>query len=518
MGLNINDMAQSAYDIILNLQQQAVETVGLDTMYFRATPHKNGEDAVVFQEYTLYNVEDCGHVVRMVLSNADYQPGDYQVGLFGIDYQPIPEAQIPLTEWRAQYGENTQPQKGDIIYVQRLHKLYEVVSATVIYQIQSMPTAFKLSLGKYSPTASRRESDELRQTVSDMTVSQETLFGDVISQEVADTVAEVETSYQQTSYVAPQKTFDMGSVVTGELVGPNGNRISNAYYNMLIAEEPVVYKSAAEYDPACDRRHWIFTCWMRIDAGYAEKQKTYPVKSMNLVFKDNRYWYFLIDTTMRLEDGDRVTVSRGTTMALSGEVCIIPNCETKVVRIPLATVLQAEHRMAGWWKKLTFRIAPASHVCLLHSDNDTLDITVNPDKNTLSFRFGEFTKETTLKTVQDWTKWTYLALDLSDTSAFLLAEQLVEENYTVTMRNSLCEHITANVRKARAFAFDTLAIDAVRRPLHIRNIRLYENEYELTEETALMDAMSEVTRNASKLIVTDAPNIRTVADFYSPAR
>ena len=86
------------------------------------------------------------------------------------------------------------------------------------------------------------------------------------------------------------------------------------------------------------------------------------------------------------------------------------------------------------------------------------------------------------------------------------------------MRNSLCEHITANVRKAGAFAFDTLAIDAVRRPLHIRNIRFYENEYELTEETALMDAMSEVTRNASKLIVTDAPNIRTVADFYSPAR
>ena len=92
MTININDMAQSAYNIIMNLQQSAVETVGQETMYFRAVPQKNSEDAVIFQEYTLYNVEDCGHTIRVIMTNGDYQPGDYQVGLFGIDYQPIPEA------------------------------------------------------------------------------------------------------------------------------------------------------------------------------------------------------------------------------------------------------------------------------------------------------------------------------------------------------------------------------------------------------------------------------------------
>ena len=93
----------------------------------------------------------------------------------------------------------------------RLHKIYEVGSSTVVYAIQSMPTHYKLSLTKYTPTASRRENPDLKQSLEEMTVSQEDLFGDIISQEVADTVAEVETSLQQTSYVSPQKDFDNSS-------------------------------------------------------------------------------------------------------------------------------------------------------------------------------------------------------------------------------------------------------------------------------------------------------------------
>ena len=94
MAININEMAQSAYNIIQNLQQQAVATVGLDIMYFRATPHQNSEDAVIFQEYTLYNVEDCGHQMKIIMTDTSYSLGDYNVGLFGIEYQPIPEASL----------------------------------------------------------------------------------------------------------------------------------------------------------------------------------------------------------------------------------------------------------------------------------------------------------------------------------------------------------------------------------------------------------------------------------------
>ena len=48
MGLNINDIAASAYDILQNVQQQATEMLGMDAMYFRAVPNANSEDAVIF--------------------------------------------------------------------------------------------------------------------------------------------------------------------------------------------------------------------------------------------------------------------------------------------------------------------------------------------------------------------------------------------------------------------------------------------------------------------------------------
>lgn len=67
MAFNINEMAQSAYSIIQNLQQQAVSMVGVEALYFRATPHADSEDAVIFQEYTLYNVEDCGHPLKVIM-------------------------------------------------------------------------------------------------------------------------------------------------------------------------------------------------------------------------------------------------------------------------------------------------------------------------------------------------------------------------------------------------------------------------------------------------------------------
>ena len=56
------------------------------------------------------------------------------------------------------------------------------------------------------------------------------------------------------------------------------------------------------------------------------------------------------------------------------------------------------------------------------------------------------------------------------------------------------------------------------RASNIPAIRLYESEYEMTDDIAERDALTEITENASKLIVVDAPNVAQKADFYSPAR
>lgn len=517
--INVNEMAASALSIIQSIQQQAVETVGLETMYFRTTPNKNSEDAVIFQEYTLYNVEDCGHILNIILTDTSYQPGDFTVGLFGISEPPIPEAQIPITEWQNAYGANSQPQRGDIVYIKQLHKLYEVASSTVVCQVQSYPTLYKLSLQKYAPQASRRESQELRESIEEMTVNQADLFGETISDEVADAVVEVETSYNQTSYVSPHKDFDMGSVVTDELIGPSGNRISNAYYDMLIAEQPVLYHTSGEYDPECDEPYWLFSCWMR--SSETKKQKEHSVRKLELYFKDNHYWYFKISSTLRLNEGMKVTLSRGSLISMTGDVVPADNCQTiqYLVRFRLADMQQANNRLKDWWASGTFKISVSSEFNVISTDNDTFRLTVHPDKNTIFIKFGQFEKDVNCPLSVEWDLWSYLGIALSPSGAHVFLEQLsIDAAGKYYTENRMDEDVPANVRKPGKFEFSNLLIDSVRTPLNIRNIRLYENQYPIDESAYMLDAMSEVTRNASKLIITDAPNIKTSADFYSPAR
>jgi hypothetical protein len=133
------------------------------------------------------------------------------------------------------------PQKDDVVYVQIYHKLFEVRTAQVVYTLAGMPTYYRCIMDKYNPTASCRETEEFRESIEDLTVSQEDLFGDVISQEVADNNETVETAYNTTTYVDPTKEYDIMSIVVQQVHGAHNNLISNAYYRFKEAEKNIVH-------------------------------------------------------------------------------------------------------------------------------------------------------------------------------------------------------------------------------------------------------------------------------------
>ena len=517
MAFNINEMAASAYNIIQNLQEQAVEMVGMDALYFRATPNANSEDAVVFQEYTLYNVEDCGQKLKIVLSDNNYQGGDYTVGLFGIEYQAIPELQMLISEWQAHYPADTQPQKNDIVYIGMLHKLFEVASSTIVYTAGERPLYFKLALQKYSPQASRRESEDLRSSIEEMTVTQEDLFGETISQEVADAVVEVETAYNTTSTVDPMKDFDIHSVVYDELFGPSGVRISNAYYDMKTATQNVVYHTPASYKMESETPNWLFSCWFRSTSEV--KKKEYAVRKLTYMSQDAKYWYFRIATPLKLKAGDNVTITKGTLLSATGDI-IEMDCEVvPVMRVPLAQMQLLERRLPDWHKQGPFKIRKTSGICLLRSDNETISIDAYPDRSVISLRFGSFMKDVILKEGTQFNNWTYIMVGFKPNGCNVFIEKLYcDANSRFVTEDLYSGELKANVKKPGDFSFKSLGIPSMGSSMEIRNIRLYESEYEMTDEIARRDALTEVTENASKLIVVDAPNVAQKGDFYSPAR
>ena len=442
------------------------------------------------------------------MPDTSYQGGDYTVGLFGIEYQNIPEVQIPITEWQAQYGINTQPQKNDIVYIEMLHKIFEVTSSTVVYTVAERPMYFKLSLQKYAPQASRRESEELKNSIDQLTVTQEDLFGETISQEVADAVAEVETAYNTTSTVDPMKDFDMTSVVIEPLNGPHGVTISNAYYDMMTASKPVTYRTPATFESDCDANHWLFSCWFCYSADTTKKE--YAVRKLGYVSQDNKFWYFTISTPLKLKDGDQVTISKGTLINITGYITQMDCYESLVVKFKTSEVQQLNRKMENWHKTTQMKIRKSSVFKLFSSNNDTFSISADPDKMRVMLKFGEFSKEAALSLSDTFASWTYMMIDFNPSGASVYVKN--------TEKTMLSTELKANVKKPGDFSFEGLSIPCNGHHVSVRNIRLYENEFPMTKDIAERDSLTEVTQNASKLIVVDAPNVPQKGDFYSPAR
>lgn len=519
-GLNIQEMAQNAYQIITSLQQSASDMVGLDALWCRTTPVLNSED-IILAEYTLTQIGlECPKMIKVLTVNSDYNPGNFNIDMFGISYDAPLELHITIETWENVFGKDSMPQQGDVVYVKILHKLFEVKSSEVMYTIASRPTYFKCQCAKYNPTASRMETDEFRQSIDELTTSEAILFGDEISQEVEDTVVPNEVGYQNTTYVDPMKDFDTDCIASEPIIGPTNITISNAFYDMAIAEKPVIYNVNANYYMDSERPHWIFSSWIRNENDVTATE--HSVRVLNLFTKDNKYWYFNIAApTAKLSDGDTVTLMRGNLIKVDGEMYTFPSdCAKKLVmRVKVSEMNKTNRKLTNWWESGQFKIKKDSKINIIKSSNNMFSIDINTTTNTFEVTFGTSFKQFTPKKKLNLQNWNYICFDLCGNSIQAIVYEL-EDDHLNTKNIRTVEKLNTSYKLAPVsgdFEIDDLMIDSVGKRLHICNIRLYENEYAVGD-TYEKDMLSIITKNASKCILVDSPNISNEAKFITPVR
>lgn len=504
-------MAASAYNILMSLQNTATELTGIECLWARATPHINSED-VILQEYTLSDVGlECPKPIKVIASNSDYNPGNFSVDLFGINYDAPFEINIPLQVWSNVFGTDTMPQKGDIVYVKLVHKLFEVQTSQIIHTVGERPTYYKCQLGKYNQIASRNESEELRASIDDFTVGQQELFGDVISQEVADIVVETETAYNTTTYVDPIKDFDLKSIVNERVFGSEGNIISVAHYDFTTATCNNTYKMDAMYSASEERNHWIYTCWFKTNGTNVVEGR---VIKLSLITKDKQFWYFNISSNIKLEDGDEVTLFRGNILKLNGVMVQFP-CEDKaVLRITASEASKASKKITNWWTSGTFKVQKVNTLNLICGYDD-MDMPYRIDINdyTVKLRLGGVDKQ--IHTSLDTQWWNYMAVDMGPLSTHIIIKQIhvfgEEHPKCLDVCDETIEHAPQD------FNITDFAVEGKDTNLCISNIRLYESEYDMGD-TWKSDMYSNTTRNASRLILVDYPNSANGSAFQTVVR
>ena len=514
--IDLQQVAASLYDTIVSMNQTATTMVGLDSIYCRLLPYNNGEDVIV-QEYTLHNYE-CPKNIKVVTNNTSYQVGNFSIDLFGIKASETLTISIDKATWESVYGKNTMPQKGDFILIPMMHRPFEVASTSPVHTIGELITSWNCQLTEWKHKASRKESEDFTASIDDLTVSQDRLFGDVISKEVADAVVEVETAYQTTTYVDPIKEFDIDSIIINDLNGESGNIISHAYYNFENATKNILYKNIdATYDPVAKENHWIYSCWFKNNGN---KVKSASVKiDKKLYLKDKNYWWFVISAGMDINAGDEITIYRGGMIRLSG-IIEPKECETGwTLKVPASDCLSASKKVANFWTAGIWKMQKFSPFNLIcgYSDDSLKTFNINIDNNSLYLTLGDTIKKIDIKSLVklNFDKWTYFAIDICQSSIRFILLQLTQKTDTSVSSELLVDQ-TENIN-IKTFSFNNAAIENMGNNIDICNIRLYENEYAL-EDNYKLDMYSEVTRNASKLILVDEPNPANKMSFKTKVR
>lgn len=511
--IDINKIIASAYNTIMEIQNAATQTVGTNCLWARATPVINSED-IVLQEYTLTNIGlECPKPISVIVNNGDYNAGNYTIDLFGLNYEQPLEISIDIQEWQKNFGKDTQPQKDDIVYIQIYHKLFEVKTSQVIYSLAAMPTYFKCSLSKYNPTASRKETEEFRESIKDLTVTQEELFGDKISQEVADNNATIETAYNNTTYVDPLKEYDIDSIICKQIYGTGNKLISNAYYDFNIATQNITYHADLIYEKTAERNHLIYSCWCKMESN---KIKQANIKQLKLFNKDSQNWNFLIGTPLKLNIGDNVTITRGNLLKVNGIVVQLPCEDGYGIAIRSNDMMKANKKLTKWYENFSvLKIYKSNNINLLrgYDENDKIIFDISYKTDEIYLQFDNIVK--TIKITLDLTNWHYFLFDISPNNIRIVISKLMHIELNKLYDDVIYDDNT--YIELPNFTVNLFRIENIDTDVQLCNIRLYENEYEIGD-LYMQDMYSPVTRNESKLILVDVPNIPNKDIFISPVK
>ena len=115
----------------------------------------------------------------------------------------------------------------------------------------------------------------------------------------------------------------------------------------------------------------------------------------------------------------------------------------------------------------------------------------------------------------DMSEWNYFMLDISPNNirVVIVGSKQVELN---KYADNICTDTTINFETVD-FNVDEFRIENAGADVQMCNIRLYENEYE-AGDIYMQDMYSPVTKNASKLILVDSPNVPNKTMFVSPVK
>jgi len=225
----------SAVQVYKSLNKIVNKTLGVEARWFRAVPQQRSKD-VIFQEYTLYNVEENPYCINVIIPQGNFPDSKYNYDLMGLEYEVPLEIQIDKEYWEDIVGKGTAPQKKDIVYLVIPNKLYQVETSFLSRGFMEQPTTYKLNLRKYMPESARREPINLQETIDKYTVSEQEVFGAAIQENVENLTNDKQMSAFNSTSRDSYKYLDKKLKLVNTPLNIWGVQVTDAYYDMYTSD------------------------------------------------------------------------------------------------------------------------------------------------------------------------------------------------------------------------------------------------------------------------------------------
>lgn len=507
--------ALSAVQTFNVMNNVANQMFGIDARWFRAVPQQRSKD-VIFQEYTLSCVEDTPLCIKVIVPDGVFPDSNYQHDLMGLEYQVPTEVQIDKKYWETYAGFGTAPQKGDIVYLPLPNKLYDVESSFLKRGFMEQETTWVINLIKHQTKASRKEGDALRETIDKYTVSEESLFGERIDDDVTKIVDDKQMSPFSSSSEDKYKEIDKTLKIIPYNFDIYGIIIAESIYdlNTSTTYNAISYKNSSDSISTSSDRS--ITAWVN---SRKDEEKEYEVLEMlpDSLLTNPANYTIQVKGSKKFQIGDNFVIYRSEKLNFYAKVINISSVSHSIYECQIDTKVEnhLNSLLPNWWLKKGWKMKIKNPITLIDGINDTsfgFKVTINADQY-IKINYGsqEHIAIMDQKIYED--EWYGFVVNIGNTWG--------QYNVNVWKPNLLDK-----TSKLKSVFYETLSFTpesttvekyTVNKSLsYMTNIRLFDSTIE--EEKQIQELLSYFSQNADKALILDNADPRWRAPYISQQR
>lgn len=509
------NIALSAVQTFNTFNNVANKMFGIEARWFRAVPQQRSKD-VMFKEYTLSCVEDTPLCIKVVPPDGNFPDSKYQYDLMGLEYEVPLEVQIDKKYWEEVAGFGTAPQKKDIVYLTMPNKLYQVESSYLKRGFMEQETTWVINLRKYSPEASRREGEALKETIDQYTVSEQEIFGDAQTAEYEKLTDDKQMSAFNSTERDLYKTLDNDLEMISSNVEFYGTIAIQGFYDM---STPTIYNAIEYKNPAGDEIKTTYdrgiTAWINPQSPTEEYDLVWIQEDDTLTNPAN--YKIKVKGNTRFQIDDLFVISRPGALNFYAKVIDDSYSNNGIYwcYIEEPVVEHLKSIKSNWETAKGYKVKLQDSITILDGINETdTGFTVNVYANQyVKITYGSQQHIAIINEKLEDYNWYGIVVNIGNTWG----------QYNVYVWE---QHPTDQVSKLRIKFYETLRFTPEnttvekytvdKSPAYITNIRLFKTTIE--EEKQSMELLSYFTKDADQALILDNCDPRFRSPYISKQR